>query len=244
MANGYGINASFVVIGLTDGGSFRANPCVGTQVTAAKTRHLWTSAYAISTYPTAAQLARYGGTGTLSTRLGRVGTAEASFNLATMTRIGLRPTMIWVDIEPRKLFPWSASTANNNAVITAVLARYRAAGVPVGIYSYTSAWKSITANRALPGVPTWFPVGRSGYAAAMSRCSLASFSGSKPWLVQWTDGVSDYDRTCPGVTGSLARGHVLTPYLNVSWRPARAGLRSPRFSAVLADSRPTGCTGR
>jgi hypothetical protein len=132
-----------------------------------------------------------------------------------MTRVGLKPKMVWVDIEPRKLFPWSASTVNNNAVINGVLARYRAAGLTVGIYSYVTAWKSITGNRALPGVPTWFPVGRKGYAEAMSRCGLASFAGSKPWLVQWTDGVRDYNRTCPGVTGQAARGNVLTPYLNV-----------------------------
>jgi hypothetical protein len=142
--------------------------------------------------------------------------------------------MIWVDIEPRKLFPWSASTVNNNAVITAVLARYRAAGLTVGIYSYTSAWKTITANRALPGVPTWFPVGKSGYAVAMSRCAVASFSGSKPWMVQWTDGVRDYNRTCPGVTGSLARGNALTPYLNV-----RLAVGS-RGSAVTALQRRLG----
>ena len=36
--------ASFAVVGLTDGGSFRANPCVSRQVRAVKARHLWVRA--------------------------------------------------------------------------------------------------------------------------------------------------------------------------------------------------------
>src|SRR5665647_3651820 len=67
--------ASFAVLGLTDGGSCRANPCIGRQVRAVKARHLWAGAYAISTYPTSAELARYGGTGTMAERLRRTGAA-------------------------------------------------------------------------------------------------------------------------------------------------------------------------
>jgi hypothetical protein len=78
--------ASFAVLGLTNGGSFRANPCLGRQVRGVKARHLWAGAYAISTYPTSAELARYGGTGTMAERLRRAGAAQAEFNLATMAR--------------------------------------------------------------------------------------------------------------------------------------------------------------
>ena len=217
---GYGLpgpqaSAKFVVIGLTDGGSFRANPCVGRQVAAARSRHLWTTGYAISTYPTRAELARYGGTGSLATRLTRVGRAEARFNLATLRRVGLKVPMVWVDIEPRTKAPWSASKANNNAVLNGVLAGYKAAGVRAGLYSYARAWTSITGARVMPGVPTWVPVGRKGRAAAAARCSVASSSGSKPWLVQWTDGVRDYNLTCPGITGIAARGSRLTALMNV-----------------------------
>jgi len=217
---GYGLpgpqaSATFAVLGLTDGGSFRANPCLARQVRAVKARHLWAGAYAIATYPTAAQLARYGGTGTLLARLRRVGAAEARFNLATMVRVGLRPRMVWVDVEPRARTPWSTSAVRNNAVIDGVIARYRASGVRSGIYSYGRGWKSITGGRVLPGMPTWVPVGHRGRAAAAAACAVPSFSGRKPWLTQWTDGVRDYNRTCPGVTGRAARGNPLTPYLNV-----------------------------
>jgi len=207
--------ASFAVVGLTDGGSFRANPCVSRQVRAVKGRHLWAGAYAISTYPTSAELARYGGTGTVTERLRRAGAAQAAFNLATMARVGLHSPMVWIDVEPRTKSPWSASTASNNAVIDGVIARYRAAGVRVGIYSYDKAWKKITDGRALPGVATWVPVGHKGRAGAAARCAVPSFAGTKPLLTQWTDGGRDYNLTCPGLTGQAARGNLLTPYLNV-----------------------------
>ena len=208
-------SASFAVLGLTDGGSFRANPCVALQVASVKTRHLWAGAYAISTHPTSSELARYGGTGTMTERLRRAGAAQAEFNLATMARVGLQSPMVWIDVEPRTRSPWSASTASNNAVIDGVIARYKAAGVRAGIYSYDKAWKKITGGRALPGVAAWVPAGHTGRAGAAARCAVPSFAGTKPLLTQWTDGVRDFNLTCPGVTGQAARGNLLTPYLNV-----------------------------
>jgi hypothetical protein len=208
-------SASFAVLGLTDGGSFRANPCLARQVESVKTRHLWAGAYAISTYPTNAELARYGGAGTLPVRLERVGAAQAGFNLDTMARVGLQSPMVWVDVEPSTRSPWSASADKNNAVIDGVIARYEAAGIHAGIYSYNKAWKAITGARSMPGVPSWVPVGLSSKPEAAARCAVASYAGSKPWLTQWTDDVYDYNLTCPGVTGRAARGNLLTPYLNV-----------------------------
>ncbi len=217
---GYGLpgpmaSASFAVLGLTDGGSFRANPCLADQVASVKVRHLWVSAYAIHTYPTPAELTRYGGAGTLAVQLGRVGAAQAAFNLTTLARVSLKSPMVWVDIEPRTPSPWSASTVNNNAVIDGVLARYKEAGIHAGLYSYDKAWKAITGGRVLKGVGTWVPVGHKGQSVAKATCALASYAGSKPWLTQWTDDVRDYNLTCPGVTGRAASGNVLTPFLNV-----------------------------
>ena len=156
-------SASFAVLGLTDGGSFRANPCLADQVASVKHSHLWAGAYAVLTYPTSAELARYGGTGSLLVRLGRVGAAQAEFNLATMARVGLTSPTGWVDVEPRTHSPWSASAVKNNAVIDGAIARYTASGVHAGIYSYEKAWKAITGARVLPGVPTWVPVSRSSW---------------------------------------------------------------------------------
>jgi hypothetical protein len=57
------------------------------------------------------------------------------------------------------------------------------------------------------------PVGHKGRAAAAAKCALASYAGDRPWLTQWTDGVRDYNLTCPGVTGRAASGDALTPHL-------------------------------
>ncbi|MEP7369181.1 MAG: hypothetical protein ABI662_05965 [Dermatophilaceae bacterium] len=208
---GYGLpgpmaGASFVVLGLTDGGSLRANPCLAHQVLSVKARHLWTGAYAITTYPTPAELTRYGGVGTLSERLGRVGAAQADFNLSTMARVGLQSPTVWVDVEPRTPSPWSASTVNNNAVIDGVIDRYAATGIRAGIYSYDKAWKAITGGRVLAGVPTWVPVGHRGRDVARTTCAEASFAGYRPWLTQWTDDVRDYNLTCPEVTARTTVG--------------------------------------
>ncbi|NMM25229.1 MAG: hypothetical protein HHJ11_17440 [Phycicoccus sp.] len=132
-----------------------------------------------------------------------------------MARVGLQSPMVWIDVEPRTKSPWSANTAGNNAVIDGVIAGYEAAGIRAGLYSYNKAWKAITGDRVLPDVPTWVPVGRSGEDAAEAICAEASYAGGKPWLTQWTDGVRDYDLTCPGVSGQAASGNPLTPYLNV-----------------------------
>ncbi len=230
--------ASFAIMGLTDGGSFRANPCLARQVASVKARHLWAGAYAIHTYPTRAQLVRYGGSGSVATRLRRVGAAQARFNIASMARVGLRSRMVWVDIEPRKLAPWSRA-AYNNAVLDGVIAGYGAAHLRVGIYSYLSAWQSITGGRVLRGMPTWVPVGNSGGNVALARCAVASFSGSRPWLTQWTDGKRDYNRTCPGVTGTPAHGNLLTRYLNVRLalgsRGAAVVVLQRRLGGLLAD---------
>jgi len=208
-------SSSFAMLGLTNGGSFRANPCLSRQVASVRSRHLWAGAYAISTYPTDAELARYGGTGTLTQQLRRVGTAQAAFNLGTMARVGLQSPMIWVDVEPSTRTPWSAGADQNNAVIDGVIAGYQAAGIRAGIYSYDKAWKAITGARSVAGLPTWVTVGLASKAEAAARCAAASYAGGKPWLTQWTDDVYDYNLTCPGVTGQAARGNLLTPYLNV-----------------------------
>jgi hypothetical protein len=196
--------SSFAVLGLTDGGSFRANPCISSQVASVRSRHLWAGAYAISTYPTTAELARYGGSGTLTQQLRRVGSAQAAFNLATVARVGLQPPMIWVDVEPSTRTPWSARAEQNNAVVDGVIAGYRSAGIRSGIYSYAAAWKAITGARRMAGLPTWVTVGLGSKAKAAARCAATSYAGGKPWLTQWTDDVYDYDLACPGVTGRAA----------------------------------------
>ncbi len=207
--------ARFVVLGLTNGPAFTPNPCLAAQVAWARARHLWTGAYSVTSFPTAAQLRRWGGSGTALQRLRRVGVAQARTNLAVMHRAGLRAPFVWVDVEPVPGWPWSASRAANNAVVDGVLAGYRAAGVGVGLYTYGAGWREITGGRQLPSLPTWLPSGRDTLAAAAARCRATSPSGGPVWLGQSTASSRDVNVTCPGVTGTAAGPHPLTQYLGV-----------------------------
>ena len=194
-------SASFVVMGLTNGPAIYPNPCLASQVQWVKARHLWAGAYSIVSFPTAAELRRYGGSGTTAQKLRRVGLAQAAVNVAVMRRAGLAAPMVWVDVEPVKGWPWSASPAENNLVIDGVLAGYRAAGLRTGLYSYAYGWKQITGGRALPALPIWVTSGNNSAAAAAARCNTGRFSGGPVWLAQWSDGARDFNLTCPGVTG-------------------------------------------
>ena len=232
-------DATFVVMGLTNGPGFYPNPCLAAQVAWVKTRHLWAAAYSVITYPTTAQMATYGGTGTLTERLRRVGSAQAAFNVASMREVGLRVPMVWVDVEPYRVAPWSKSPAGNNAVIDGVLAGYKAAGFRTGIYSYDGGWKLITGGRLLASLPTWVPVGPRGRNAAAARCAVKSFTGGPTWMTQWTGDSRDYDLTCPGITGQAAGGSPLTPYLNTRLvqgsHGAAVSVLQRRLGGVVAD---------
>lgn len=191
--------ARFVVLGLTNGPAFTPNPCLASQVAWVKARHLWAGAYAVVSYPTAAQVTRHGGRGTPAQRLYRTGFAEASYTVGVMRRAGLRAPMVWVDVEPVKGVPWSKKTAANNALLDGVLAGYKAAGVRTGWYSYAYGWKQITGGRR-SSLATWVPSGKDTRASALARCGQRSFSGGPVWLAQWTAAGRDHNVTCANVT--------------------------------------------
>ena len=224
-------DARFVVLGLTNGYGFTANPCLASQVVWGRARHLWLGAYANTGYPSDAELQRYGGTGTLVQRLVRTGRAQAASALASMRAAGLAAPMIWLDIEPNSARPWSVNTAANNAVIDGLYSGYREAGLLVGIYSYASGWQQITGRRQTPGLPAWVPAGRTDRATALTRCS-GSFNGGPVWIAQWTDGVRDFDVTCPGMTG-YAQPHWLAGYLPTVLREGSTGIAVKALQLAL-----------
>ena len=228
------VDAKFVIMGLTNGPAFYPNPCLASQVAWTKERHLWAGAYSITSYPTAAELQTHGGSGTTVERLRRVGRAQAAFNVATMRNAGLNAPMVWVDVEPITVRPWSTSLANNNAVVDGTIAGYRNAGLRVGLYSYGGGWRQITGGRQLPHLPAWMPSGTSTYNGAALVCGRASFSGGPVWLGQSTDGRRDFNVTCAGVTGSSTRPNALTPYIST-----RLAVGS-RGAAVIALQRRFG----
>ena len=198
-------DATFVVMGLTNGPGFYPNPCLAAQVAWVKARHLWAAAYSVITYPTTAQMTTYGGTGTLTERLRRVGSAQAAFNVATMREVGLKVPMVWVDVEPYRVAPWSMASSRAT----------RRQGFAPASTPMTAAGARSPAAACSPALPTWVPVGPRGRSAAAARCAVKSFSGGPTWITQWTGDSRDYDLTCPGITGQAAGGNPLTPYMSM-----------------------------
>lgn len=198
--------SQFVIIGLTRGLPFTENPCLANQVAWARTNGKPAHGYAMAGYPTAAQLTAYGSQGpwsasTTAGRLSNVGYAEARFAVASLSRIGFRPPVVWIDVEPRPAQPWPSATVaqqrNNRYVIEGLMRGLRDAGFSYGLYSYTAGWQEITGSWLLPGVPVWATAGRLDYPTeALDRCSQPSFSGGRVYISQWYDDVRDYDRTC------------------------------------------------
>jgi hypothetical protein len=204
-AGGYGLpmpgpSSKFVVIGLTRGRAFAPNPCLRQQVDFAKRRHLYTSAYSFTTYPTSAELRRYGSGTDMVTRLRNAGDRQAMYNVATMKRAGLSSPIVWVDVEPpaaSKKRPWSANKEYNAAVVEGVFRAYRRAGLEVGVYSTVYLWDQIV-GAAEYGVPEWRTAGKRGVRVAQQRCAEESIQGGEAVLAQWWTSRVDSDLTCPG----------------------------------------------
>jgi len=196
-----GERARFVVIGLTNGPAFTPNPCLATQVQWARDRGLPTSAYAVATWPTARQLARYGGSGpyagtTTRSRLRNVGYAEGRYNLRRLASAGLTVPHVWIDVEHYSIRPWSSQRRSNRAVVRGIVRAYQDAGVATGFYSTTLQWPDIIGSVRW-GLPEWHTAGPRGRSVALSRCSEPSFQAGAVVLAQWWTDVADHDLVCP-----------------------------------------------
>jgi hypothetical protein len=201
-------STQFVVIGLTRGLPFTENPCLAAQVQWAQSRSKPTHAYAMAAFPTPAQLTTYRAQGpwSSSTRAGQlsnVGYAEAQYAVASLNRIGYRPPVVWIDVEPRPAQPWPSSNAaqrlENRYVIEGLMRGLRDRGYAYGLYSFLSGWQGITGSWRLPGVPVWAASGTLDYPnEARDKCVQPSFSGGRVYLSQWLNDARtlDYNLTC------------------------------------------------
>jgi hypothetical protein len=199
-------SSQFVVVGLTKGLPFTENPCLASQVGFVKTNGKPAQAYTMAAFPTSAQLATYRTQGpwsatTRAGQLSNVGYAEARFAVASLTRTGFTPRVVWIDVEPRPAQPWPTATAlqqrENRYVIEGLMRGLRDARFSYGVYSFASGWASITGSWRLPGVPVWATAGRLDFPSeALDLCRKPSFSGGRVYLSQWYDDVRDYDLTC------------------------------------------------
>ncbi|MET0953639.1 MAG: hypothetical protein ABWX57_10140 [Aeromicrobium sp.] len=202
--------ARYVVVGLTNGPGFSANPCLADQVDWARRHRLLTAAYAVASHPDAGTVARYGTDGPFdaSTRLGALantGYQQARFNVASMVDAGLRSPIVWIDVEPVPDFEWSADPVANAAVVRGAARGYVDAGYRIGVYSTPHLWAQIVDDLAL-GVPEWRAAGETSRAEAARRCGQEwAIQGGDPVLAQWLENARDHNVTCPGVHRQLTR---------------------------------------
>lgn len=223
-------SAAFTVIGLTNGPGWYPNPCLGEHVAWAAARGVWTSAYSMTTFPTAAERRAYGRTGPWSavTRAGRLrnaGYAQALANVAAMRGAGLSVPFVWVDVEPYPSHPWPRDVLANRDVVRGVVRAYEGQGYGVGFYSYDSGWRRVVGSWRKPKYPAWVPVGpvRSGWNVATAACGRPSFAGGPVLLAQWVQDARDRDVTCPALTGRLEAAHPLTALLGTTYGPGLVG---------------------
>lgn len=202
--------AEFVVLGLTNGPSFVANPCLESQLQWVEDRHLMAAAYSVVSYPDRRTLTQLGDQGPFAadTDLGalrNVGYQAALFNVATMSRVGLRTPVVWIDVEPVLHFDWSPDVLANAAVVQGVARGYEDAGFRIGFYSIGSLWTRVVGTLRF-GAPEWRPAGERGLDEALSRCGDDwSFQGGSGVLGQWIEAGRDRNVTCPGAVPDLAR---------------------------------------
>jgi hypothetical protein len=202
--------ARYVVVGLTNGPGFFANPCLADQVEWARRNRMLTAAYAVASYPDAGTVARYGTDGPYdaSTRLGALantGYQQARFNVASMVDAGLRSPIVWIDVEPVSDFEWSADPVANAAVVRGAARGYVDAGYRIGVYSTPDLWRQIVDDLAL-GVPEWRAAGETSRAEAERRCGDDwAIQGGDAVLAQWLEDARDHNVTCPGVHRELTR---------------------------------------
>ena len=202
--------AEYVVLGLTNGPGFTANPCLADQVRWVRERRLLAAAYAVASFPDGDALAEHRSSGPYdgSTALGglaNTGYQQALANVVTMRKAGLSSPVVWVDVEPVPDFEWSGDPVANAAVVEGAVRGYRYAGYRVGIYSTPALWAGIVGDLAL-GLPEWRAAGQTSRAEARERCGDDwSIQGGPAVLAQWVEAERDQDITCPGTSAQLAQ---------------------------------------
>jgi hypothetical protein len=208
------VSAGGLVIGLTNGRPFTRNACLADQAAWAGANGQAVQVYTMSGYPTAAQLSSYAGAGpwratTTPGRLRNVGYAQARYALDTLTAAGLRPGMVWIDVEQLSAQPWPTGTAaartGNRYVLEGLMRGLRDAGKSYGLYASANTRTVITGTWWLPGVPAWNTVGQKNAATAQAACSAAGVFGGRALLAQWFDPTYDYDVACVPFSATVAQ---------------------------------------
>jgi hypothetical protein len=125
-----------------------------------------------------------------------VGCSEAERDLAyASSQSATSPTMWWLDVETAN--SWSTTDLSlNRFTIQGLIDRLRVAtSAPVGVYSTSAQWQSITGGFHPSVDADWLATGQGNRKRAARYCSLAGFTGGPIWLVQYV-AVYDHDYAC------------------------------------------------
>jgi hypothetical protein len=202
-------DAEYVVIGLTNGPGFHANPCLADQVAYAQGAGLLSAAYAVASFPDDATVKAYGRQGPYSAdepgaALLNTGYQQARFNVASMNRAGLESPIVWIDVESVPFYDWSADPVSNGYVVRGVAQGYLDSGLKIGVYSTPHLWAGVVGGLTLDGAPEWRAAGQTSMTEALSRCGPDwSIQGGPAVLGQWVEESRDRNITCPGVEADL-----------------------------------------
>ena len=189
--------AEYVVIGLTNGPGFHANPCLADQVAWASERGLLVAAYSVISWPDEAAQEQYGG-------LHEAGYAQAAVQPRSRWRrpASTRRSSGWTSSRCRTTSGRTDPVANAEVVVGAAQG-YVDAGYRVGVYSTPYIWDSIVGDLSL-GVPEWRAAGQTSRAEAESRCGPDwTIQGGQAVLGQWVEDSRDKNVTCPGAEADL-----------------------------------------
>ena len=204
-------HARFMIVGLTDGTGQVENPCLASEWRYAKRHANRIGAYQFPTYPNRAEQRRartghFGTCTTLRCRLRNNGWTQARHAKASLRRVGGKPPMVWVDVEPRPQQPWTSSTAHNQVVIRSDIAALQGFGYRVGIYSTAALWQEIAGYRI--HLPEWVPDPGTRTGGCNRRFSAGRVWISQNWTYPGDHGELDADTPCgraPALSRMFAR---------------------------------------
>jgi hypothetical protein len=121
-----------------------------------------------------------------------VGCSEGQRDLAYAAgQSATAPTAWWLDVEIGNSWSSSDLSLNRYAIRGLIETLRSSTAVPIGIYSTSYQWGTITGGYQAPVDANWVATGTSSLKRAKPYCKSAGFTGAKVWLVQY---VATYDR--------------------------------------------------
>jgi hypothetical protein len=195
-------DATFAVVGVSDGRAFSDNPCLHAQYTWAAGAPRPPALY-MNTGNPGKQSVHWTEPGPKSCNGASSDSgcaynygwnaASHAFDYAQAQTGAAAQAAWWLDVETGN--SWSTTVSLNSADIHGMVDFFASRSVTVGVYSTRFQWNQITGGLAL-AVPNWL-AGATSTSQAVNWCSTASsFSGGPVAMVQYATSTIDTDVAC------------------------------------------------